>query len=175
MSDPTAAKSATTEQDVAVALFDRLGRRGKLTITVEDGNFDVRLVTRGPYGHMAWCPSDKADWWGHVRLGATDWHGDGPDLGRLLTECEEASRPPWWDVDDLRAAIDRRRETRTHGPALPSYRRWHGWRPAVGERWLRASSHATEYLAGYLRDVEEERQFNAEARARELRRSGRAS
>lgn len=142
-------------------LLDRLGRRGTLTITVKDGVYDVRLKTPGPYGGRSWCTTDEADFWGHLHLGARDWHGDGRDLDALLATCDEESRPRWRTVDDLVWGVTYRRRTRTLGPPLPSYRRWAGWRPGM-ERWLRTSSHAHEYLVGYERDLMEERRFLAE-------------
>lgn len=151
------------------ALLNRLGRRGKLTITIENGSFDVRLDAPGPYVG-GWCTTDKADLFSHCRLGAQDWHGEGPDLASLLAECDEQSRPQSNSPDDLRRAIERRRDTRTLGPPLPSYRRWYGWRPGI-ERWLRTFSHAHEYLDGYERDRSIERQHEAEQAASRLRRS----
>lgn len=149
-------------------LFDRLGRRGTLTITVEDGTFDVRLVTPGPYvGGRA--TTDKADLFSYCRLGAKDWHGEGRDLAALLAQCAEESRPPFHDIDGLRWSMSRRRESRTYGPPLPDYRKWHGWRPGDG-RWLRVSTHAAEYLARYHADRAIERDHEAAQRASELRR-----
>lgn len=143
-------------------LLDRLSRRGKLTVSADDGDYEVHLKAPGPYNGRSWCTSDEADFWSHCHLGASDWRGGGPDLEALLTECEEATRPRYRDVDDLRWAIETRRESRTLGPPLPSFRKWHGWRPG-DEWWLRSSSHATEYLAGYLHyDLDGERKFNAE-------------
>lgn len=149
-------------------LLDRLGRRGKLTITVEDGLFDVRLVAPGPYVG-GWSTTDKADLFEHCRLGAKSWHGEGLDLAGLLLMCEMESRPDTHGVDDLVWLIEHRRHTRTAGPPLPSYMRWHGWRPGQ-ERWLRTSSHAHEYLAGYERDLRTEQEFNAERADAERRR-----
>lgn len=142
-------------------VVDRLGRRGVLTIKVEDGTFDVRLATRGPYGHLAWCSTDKADLFEHCHLGATNWHGEGADLAELLVTCEEESRPRREDVAGLIWSIEHRRDTRTLGPPLPSYDRWRGWRPGQ-DRWLRTSSHAREYLDGYRRDLNVELERTAE-------------
>lgn len=151
------------------AALDRLTRRGMLTITANDGNYDLRFKAPGPYQGRSWCTTDESDFWSHCRLGASDWQGEGTDLDALITECEETTRPQHRDVDDLRWAIETRRNARTNGPPLPSYQPWHGWHPGV-ERWLRTSSHATEYLAGYLRDLEGERTFDAERVARDLAR-----
>jgi hypothetical protein len=148
---------------------DRLGRRGKLAITAEDGVFTVRLVAPGPYVG-GWCTSDKGDLFEHCHLGAKDWHGEGSDLAALLVECDEQSRPRPNGPDDLRFAIEYRRSTRTCGPPLPSYRRWYGWAPGH-ERWLRTSSHQYEYLDGYLRDLKGEIVFEEEQAASRLRRT----
>lgn len=141
--------------------LNRLSRRGKLTITAADGHYQLHLKAPGPYLGRAWCTSDEADFWQHCHLGATTWYGEGPDLDVLLAECEEVSRPRYRDVDDLRWEIERRRESRTLGPPLPSFIRWNGWRPG-DERWLRTFSHAREYLGGYERDLEVERKFETE-------------
>lgn len=151
-------------------LLDRLGRRGTLTITVSDGQYEVRLDTPGPYGVGGRCTIDKGDLFEHCHLGAKGWRGEGPDLAALLTECDEASRPRSHEIGELRWSMERRRETRTHGPELPTYRRWDGWRPPVTQPWLRTSNHAYEYLGGYLRDLQEEREFDAEQRASQERR-----
>lgn len=147
----------------AFMMIERLSRRGTLTITAEHGTYDVSFKAPGPYQGRAWCTQDEGDLWEHCHLGATNWHGEGADLGALLIECEEASRPRLRDLDDLRAAITYRRATRTCGPPLPSYMRWKGWRPGEG-RWLRTSSHAYEYLGGYERDLKIEREFKSERR-----------
>lgn len=153
--------------------LDRLSRRGKLTINATDGCFEVNFKAPGPYRGRSWCTTDEADLYEHCHLGATDWQGDGPDLTSLIIECEEATRPRERDVDDLVWAIENRRDSRTYGPPLPSYMRWHGWRPGQGRRWLRTFSHQSEYLAGYLRDLKTEREFNAERREAEIRRTHR--
>lgn len=145
----------------APEILNRLGRRGDLTITAKDGSFDVSFKAPGPYQGRGWCTTDESDFWSHCRLGASDWHHEGPDLDALVTECEEMTRPQYLDVDDLRFRVEQRRDSRTSGPPLPSYRRWHGWSPGI-DRWLRTSDHAHEYLAGYLRDLNAERTFNAE-------------
>jgi hypothetical protein len=153
---------ASGPSGTVVTVADRLSRRGKLSIEAVAGAFSVRLVVRGPYGYLSWCTSDKADYWSYCHLGPSNWHGEGPDLDALLAECEEATRPRYRDVDALRWEIGLRRESRTCGPPLPEFRKWEGWRPG-DERWLRCSSHATEYLDGYLHhDIEGERKFNAE-------------
>lgn len=153
---------AVTARD---ALLDRLGRRGVLTITVEDGVFDVRLAVRRPSRTI-----DAADLDHHCRFGPSDWHGEGADVEALLAACDEASRPARMSVDDIVWNVELRRSSRTHGPPLPSYRRWHGWRPGH-DRWLRTSSHAWEYLAGYERDLRVERQFDEEQRQAAIRRT----
>lgn len=140
----------------APAMLDRLGRRGKLTITVEDGTVNVRLHAPGPYRHGS-APTWLADLYQHCRLGAQSWVGEGTDLGELLTECDEASRPDHHDVDELRWKMECRTLTRTHGPPLPWYRRWHGWHPGA-ERWLSCYSHASEYVLRYLADLGSERE-----------------
>lgn len=148
-------------------LMDRLGRRGKMTVTVTDGSFDVRLDAPGPFVNGR-STTDKADLFSHLRLGAKDWHGEGPDLAALLVECDEASRPRTNDVDSLRWLMERRQDTRTCGPPLPTYQRRHGWRPGMG-RWLSTYSHAHEYLAGYLHyGLAEEQKFEAERRESEV-------
>ncbi len=147
----------------------RLSRRGTLTITARDGIYAVRFKAPGPYQGRAWCTTDEGDLWEHCHLGASDWHGEGTDLPALLVECEEATRPRYRDADEMRSAIDYRRATRTLGPPLPSYMRWHGWRPGM-ERWLRTSSHAYEYQGGYLRDLNIEREFNEQQEASRERR-----
>lgn len=153
-------------------VLDRLRRRGELTITATDSGYDVRLVTPGPYVRGR-ATIDRADLFSHLRLGAKDWHGEGLDLAALLVECDEASRPSYTDIDSLRWWMTHRRDTRTCGPPLPTYMRWRGWSPGT-ERWLRTSSHANEYLDGYQRDRETERQFEAEqAVSAALRRSRR--
>jgi hypothetical protein len=137
-------------------ILDRLSRRGSLTIDVKDGTATVRFTAPGPYRDRGWCTSDEADFWSHLRLGATHWNGEGTDLGALLTECENATRPPYEDADSLRSKIEHRRETRTTGPPLPTYGRGRpGWRPGIG-RWL-TTTHTNEYLGGYLRDLTAER------------------
>lgn len=158
---------ARGEATAGLQVLDRLGRRGALTITVEDGNFDVQFKSPGPFGRLSWCTTDKADLFTHCRLGSKNWHGEGPDLDALLTECEEATRPEHRDVDDLRWEIESRRESRTLGPPLPTYMRWHGWRHGE-ERWLRTSIAAREYVGGYVRDLEAEAKFNAESDARRI-------
>lgn len=149
----------------------RLGRRGVLTIVAEDGNFDVTLKAPGPYQGRGWCTTDEADFWSHCYLGATNWHGEGPDLDALITECEDTTRPRHRDVDDLRWAVEHRRDARTYGPPLPSYRMLGGWRPG-DQRWLRSSDHAHEYLGGYERDramehAEIDRRAEADRRQRQ--------
>ena len=135
----------------------RLRRRGTLTITTQGDTIEVRFKALGPYGGRGWCTTDTVDLFQHCRLGAKDWHGEGLDLAALLAECEEATRPEQRDVDSLAWAIERRRESRVYGPPLPSWTgSMYGWRPGQ-ERWLRTSSHAHEYLAGYLQAVERER------------------
>lgn len=151
------------------ALLDRLSRRGVLNITAEDGSFEVRFKAPGPYRGRSWCTTDEADFYEHCRLGAKNWQGDGPDLDALLVLCEMETRPDSHDVDDLVWSIERRRDSRTYGPPLPWYKRWDGWRSGQ-ERWLRTFSHAHEYLARYLRDVEEERTFEAQRAADAARR-----
>lgn len=149
---------------------DRLSRRGTLTIVADDGSYDVQLKAPGPYGkHSAWCTTDTADLYEHCYLGATNWRGDGPDLEALLIAAEIETRPRTRDIEDLRAAIEYRRRSRTHGPPLPSYRKWHGWQPG-DERWLRTSDHKYEYLDGYLRrDLGAEKVFLAEQAERDRR------
>lgn len=151
------------------ATLNRLSRRGTVTIVAKDGTFDVTLKTPGPYRGRGSCSTDEADFWDYLHLGATNWRGSGADLDALLACCEEETRPRWRDIDDLVWAIESRRDTRTTGPPLPSYRRWHGWSPGIG-RWLRTHSHAYEYLAGYERDRRDERKFEAERAADEARR-----
>jgi hypothetical protein len=143
----------------------RLSRRGKVTITAEDGSYEVSFKASGPYRGRGWCTIDEADLWNHCHLGATNWHGEGTDVRALIATCEEETRPRQRDVDDLVWEIEYRRHSRTHGPPLPSYRRWHGWRPET-ERWLRTFSHQHEHLGGYERDVKEAQQFEADALAR---------
>lgn len=153
-------------------LLDRLSRRGTLSITAEDGSYDVTFKAHGPwlYGR---CTTDKHDLFDHCRLGAKNWHGEGPDLDVLLLTCEMESRPDNHDIDELVWRIECRRNSRTCGPPLPHYQRWLGWHPGE-ERWLRTFSHEREYRAGYLRDVEEERRFEAEQREANIRRTHRA-
>lgn len=153
-------------------LLVRLSRRGRLTIVAEDGRYAVSFDAPGPYQGRAWCTLDEADLWSRCGLGASNWHGEGSDLAALLVECEQASRPQSFDVDALVGQIERRRESRTSGPPLPSYRRWDGWRPG-SERWLTAPSHIVEYLGGYLRDLEVERAFEDEQREAAARREQR--
>lgn len=147
-------------------LLERLGRRGKLTITVEDGTIFVRLVAPGPYVGGR-CTIDKADLFENCRLGAKTWEGEGADLAALLVECAEATRPPEHDIEYLRSLMESRRQSRVHGPPLPTYQRWSGWRPGI-DRWLHTYSHAREYLGGYLHyGLAEEAKFEAERRADE--------
>jgi len=146
----------------------RLSRRGQVTIEADDGDYTVTFKAPGPYRGRAWCTTDEADLYEHCHLGAKDWRGEGRELASLLAECEEATRPRSRPVVDLVWEIERRRTTRTLGPPLPSYIRWDGWRPGQ-ERWLRTSSHASEYLGGYLRYVEAERKFEDENLARARR------
>lgn len=147
----------------------RLSRRGSLSIEAFDGHFDVRFQAPGPALGRGWCTLDEADLWEHCHFGAASWRGDGLDLDALVVECEEATRPRRADVEDLRHKIEYRRNSRTHGPPLPDYMRWNGWRPGGG-RWLRTSAHQHEYLGGYLRDLSEERKFDREQAMAELRR-----
>lgn len=151
-----------------MSVLDRLSRRGKLTIAARDGRYDVRLQAPGPYLGRSWCTTDESDYWQHCHLGAASWHGEGSDLDALLVDCEETTRPRYREVNDLRWDIECRRESRTLGPPLPSYVRWHGWRPS-DERWLRTSGHAYEYLGGYERDRETESAFEEEQAAQRLR------
>lgn len=151
------------------ATMDRLSRRGKFSVTANDGVYEARLKAHGPYHGRSWCTTDEGDLYEHLHLGATDWHGTGADLGALLASCEEESRPRWRDIDELVWSIKYRRDTRTTGPPLPSYRRWYGWSPGIG-RWLRTSSHAHEYLKGYERDLRIEREFVEERKVQEARR-----
>lgn len=161
---PGAARSVVA---VMNPLIDRLSRRGKLTIVAVDGEFKVELDTPGPYGGRGSCTTDKADYWSHCDLGAPSHHDEGDNLDELLENCELATRPHYRDVDELRGAIELRRESRTYGPPLPSYMRWgwggglDPWRPGQ-ERWLRTSSHAHEYLDGYARDIADEKALEAE-------------
>lgn len=151
------------------AALDRLGRRGILTIVAEDGSYDVRLKAPGPYGKNGSCTTDKADLYEYVHLGASSWQGEGSDLDALLLLCEIETRPRTREIDDLRWDIEYRRNSRTHGPPLPSYRKWHGWSPG-DERWLRTSAHKYEYLDGYLRrDLVAEKTFLAEQAERDRR------
>lgn len=146
--------------------IDRLSRRGVLKITAEDCSYEVTFKAHGPW--LGGCTTDKHDLYQHCYLGAKNWHGEGADLVALVAECEEATRPRHRDVDELVYAIEARRDSRTHGPPLPTYQRWNGWRPGV-ERWLRTSSHAQEYVGGYLRDLEIEREFIVERKTMEAR------
>lgn len=150
-------------------LLDRLSRRGELTIQAKDGALDVRLVIPGPYVRGS-CSTDKADLFEHCHLGAKDWHGEGDDLAALLAACEDESRPRAREVDDLVWEIEWRRDSRTHGPPLPTYQRWRGWTPGH-DRWLRTSSHAFEYLGGFERDLRAEQDFEDERAADRARRA----
>ncbi len=159
-----------TEEHRQAATPDRLSRRGTLTITAKDGVYAVTFKASGPYRGRAWCTTDEADLWEHCHLGASDWHDEGNDLAALLTECEQVTRPRERSVNELAWAITCRRASRVYGPPLPSYMRWRGWNPGH-DRWLRTFAHSHEYLAGYLRDVEIEREFDTEqTHARERRR-----
>lgn len=156
-------------------IMARLGRRGVLTVTVEDGRYEVTLKAHGPWVGGR-CTTDKHDLFEHCRLGAKNWHGDGPDLDALLVTCEIESRPDTHDIDDLAWKIERRRDSRTHGPPLPSFNRWAGrraeggWRPGE-ERWLRTSDHKYEYLGGYQRDLAIERKAKVEQHQMDMRRN----
>lgn len=150
-------------------IMDRLGRRGVLTVTAQDGSYELTFKAHGPWIGGR-CTTDKHDLFEHCRLGAKNWHGEGSDLDALLVLCEMESRPDTHDIDDLVWSIERRRDSRTCGPPLPTYMRWHGWRPG-DERWLRTFSHANEYLAGYLRDIDEQRKFDAERAVAAARRN----
>lgn len=157
---------------VSTELMDRLGRRGVLTVTVEDGSFEVTLKVHGPWVGGR-CTTDKHDLFDHCRLGAKNWHGEGPDFDALLVLCEMESRPDTHEIGDLAWRIERRRNSRTHGPPLPSYVRFYGgpgWRPGV-ERWLRTSDHKHEYLVGYLRDLKIERKDKVDRHQAEVRRN----
>lgn len=154
-------------RDVNV-LLDRLSRRGVLTITAEDGSFEVTFKAHGPWINGR-CTTDKHDLFDHCRLGAKNWHGDSFDLAALLVLCEMETRPDNNDIDDLAWKIQRRRNSRTYGPPLPTYMRWDGWSPGI-ERWLRTSDHKHEYRGGYERDLVAERKFDAEQAASEARR-----
>lgn len=145
-------------------LIDRLSRRGKLTIEAEDGRYDVHFTA--PFVSLI----ETHDLFEHCRLGAHNWHGEGDDIDALLVTCEIETRPDTRDVDELRWAIERRRETRTAGPPLPTFFKYGGknmgptWRPGP-ERWLRTSDHKYEYLDGYRRDLETEKALAAESAA----------
>jgi hypothetical protein len=156
-------------RDVDV-LLDRLSRRGVLTITAEDGSFDVTFKAHGPWIGGR-CTTDKHDLFDHLRLGAKNWQGDGPDFAAQLVLCEMETRPDNHEIDDLAWKIERRRDSRTHGPPLPSYIGWYrgGWRPG-DERWLRTSDHKYEYIVGYLRQVETARKDQIERHQAEVRR-----
>lgn len=152
-------------------LLDRLSRRGRVTMTLQDGTIDLHFKAPGPYRGRAWCTADEGDLYEWCRLGAKDWHGEGSDLAALLADCDGATRPQHRTVDELVWAIEHRRDTRTYGPPLPTYRRWHGWSPGEG-RWLRTSSHKNEYLAGYLHyGIKAAQEFETEALARAARRA----
>lgn len=149
--------------------LDRLSRRGVLTIVAKDGNCKVRFESLAPFFGYASCSTDIADLYEHCHLGASSWQGEGPNLDELLDECEDATRPRTRDVDDLRWEIANRRNSRTHGPPLPDFRRSGRhldlrWHPGH-ELWLRTSDHKYEYLDGYLRDLETERKTIADQAA----------
>lgn len=129
-------------------LLDRLSRRGVLTITADDGTFQVRIkIRRHPR------TIDVADLFEWCHLGASDWSGEGTDLAELLAACEGQSRPAFHDVDGLVVSIEQRRASRTYGPPLPTFIPVRGgWVPGHG-RWLRVGDHAREYLAGHLWNV----------------------
>lgn len=138
-----------------IDILNRLSRRGILTITAEDGMYEVRFKAPGPYGNRGWCSTDEADLFQYCHLGASDWRGEGADLAELIHVCFVESAPRERVIDDLVWDIEQRRNSRTYGPPLPTYRRWYGWTPGQ-ERWLRTAWHGGEYLGGYRRDLAEE-------------------
>lgn len=145
---------AATARPTLEQLIDRLRRRGRLTITSRGDHTEVLFdALFGPR------TVDMADVFDRCRLGARSWAGKGDDLLELLATCEAASRPRTVSPDEIRVEVQSRRDTRTYGPPLPSYARGFHWRWQPGhDRWLRASSHATEYLNIYLHERERARE-----------------